>query len=537
MSKLFEQLNKYSKSNAYPFHMPGHKRQFGVKEQGQFADWSKAIDMKGVPSELLNGLYGLDITEIDSFDNLNAPEEGEILWQMCENAKNLYETKATFPLVNGSTSGLMAAISSCCNLGDEIIMGRNCHKSVYRSAELLGLKTHYLYPDEIKEYGLFGDLYEEHLRDELKQHPKCKCVVVTSPTYEGVMLDVRQISEIVHEAGAVLIVDGAHGAHLPFVMEDAFLGADLVVQSLHKTLPSLTQTAVLHVMSERVDLNRVADFVHLYQSTSPSYLLMASMDQCFATCQSWKEDGTFFKYWEGMFAYREALQNGLQHLHLLDGTAVGAKAYDIGKLVIITAGTNITGPELMARLREEYQLECEMASANYVIAMTSVCDTVEGLRRLKDALIAIDQTLETVNVVTPTVPVHEKPKKRVLKLALATEINDREEETVAEKESRPFRPTIEMDLRSAKEKVSVWMDLSKIKFQLENNVANTSSLPLDMTYHAMISGGYVMCYPPGIPILCPGEKITMEVVLQIEEALAKNLTVQGFENGAILALM
>ena len=537
MRNLYEQLNEYSKSNAYPLHMPGHKRQFGVAEQGQFADWSPI----GVS---LESLYGLDITEIEGFDNLNAPEEGEILWRMCEKAKVLYDSAASFPLVNGSTSGLMAAISSCCNLGDEVLMGRNCHKAVYRVAELLGLKTAYLYPDEIVEYGLFGNLYEEQIQEAVKKHPNCKCVVVTSPTYEGVILDIRQISEIVHEAGAVLIVDGAHGAHLPFVMDDMFKGADLVVQSLHKTLPSLTQTAVLHVTKEgakRVKLDRVADYVHLYQSTSPSYLLMASMDLCFDVCRSWKQDGVFARYWNGILEYRNSLQNQLHHLKLLEKTEIGAWNYDIGKLVILTAGTNITGPELMDRLRRDYQLECEMASANYVVAMTSVCDSAEGLERLQKALVEIDATIETIDQVTPTIPEHKKPAKRVLKLALATEIKDREENEVrAEQENhnkKEFRPIIEMDLRSAKQKASVWMDLSKIKFQLENNVANTSSLPLDMEYHAMISGGYVMCYPPGIPVLCPGEKITLEVIGQIETALAKNLTVQGIKDGAILALM
>lgn len=542
MRNLYEQLNEYSKSNAYPFHMPGHKRQFGVAKEGKFANWSPLLEEDSAKTMTqLEQLYAMDITEIDGFDNLNAPEKGEVLWRMCQKAMTLYDSAASFPLVNGSTSGLMAAISACCNLSDEILMGRNCHKSVYRAAELLGLKTQYLYPDEIVEYGLFADLYVEHLKEELKKHPQCKCVVLTSPTYEGVILDIHQISQIVHEANAILIVDGAHGAHLPFVMEGAFAGADLVVQSLHKTLPALTQTAVLHVTKEglkRVRLERVEDFVHLYQSTSPSYLLMGSMDLCFSVCQTFKEDGTFQAYWEGMKIYRENLQKQLQHLQLLDGTQIGAWNYDVGKLVILTAGTDITGPELMERLRKDYQLECEMASANYVVAMTSVCDSKDGLERLQNALAEIDATVEIVSSVTPTIPEHKKPAKRVLKLALATEINDRDEEDSNEENAaKVYRPVIEMDLRSAKQKASIWMDLSKIKFQLENNVANTSSLPLDMEYHAMISGGYVMCYPPGIPILCPGEKITLEVVSQIETALAKNLTVQGIKNGAILALM
>jgi arginine/lysine/ornithine decarboxylase len=405
----------------------------------------------------------------------------------------------------------MASISTCAPLNSDIIIARNCHKSVYRTAELLGLNTHYLYPDYIAEYGLFGRLNENALRDCLARYPQATCVVITSPTYEGVILDISLISDIVHEYNMVLIVDEAHGAHLPFVNNGTASaigqGADLVVQSLHKTLPSLTQTAVLHVTKDAcqrpsLDIDRIGDWVHLYQSTSPSYILMASMDECFSVCSQWANDQTFDNYLMSIQKERSHYRNALKHLHLLDENDLGCD-YDACKFVFTTTRCNINGIQLMNRLRDEYQIECEMASANYVIAMTSVCDNTDGLQRLQKAILEIDNTLVTN---TPPTPASETPF------------------SVGE---------TYLTLRDAIARPSAWLPIDRLEFQLENDYVKTSTLPLAQEYHGMVSAGYVMCYPPGIPLVVPGEELTLEIVKEIKQAMAQDLPLMGVENGCL----
>ena len=254
---LLEKLEEYSQSDYYPLHMPGHKRN---------------ISHFGDP-------FRLDITEIDGFDNLHHAEG--VLLEAQQRAAALYGAEESFYLINGSTCGILAAISACTKRGGRILMGRNCHKAAYHGVFLNGLKAAYLYPETDFVRGINGAVTPETVRKALReQHPEA--VFLTSPTYDGVVSDIRSIAEIVHKAGAILIVDEAHGAHFamsPYFPESALsCGADLVINSLHKTMPSLTQTALLHVQGKRVDRERLKMYLGIYQSSSPSYVLMAGMD-------------------------------------------------------------------------------------------------------------------------------------------------------------------------------------------------------------------------------------------------------------------
>lgn len=521
MADLYKKLDEYKNSDMYPFHMPGHKRRFKKNSQ--------------LP-------YGLDITEITDFDNLNAPEEGKVLWRMMEDARDLYETVQSFPLVNGSTSGLMAAISACTDVQDEIIMARNSHKAVYRTAELLGLTTHYLYPEYIEEYGIYTNIREQELRSILETYSHSKCVVVTSPTYEGVILDINLISRVVHEYGMVLIVDEAHGAHLPFCRKEESAvcqGADMVIQSLHKTLPSLTQTAILHVTKEAgnrscLNMERIVSRIRMFQSTSPSYVLMASIDECLNSCRSMKEEGLFEEYLIRLQNERKKYEN-LQNLHLLQGEEIGAYSYDMGKFVFMTAGTSINGKKLSDCLREEFHIECEMASEHYVIAMTSICDSDVGYERLSRAIFAIDERITTIARVTPVIPVYAEKKRAVLRLAVAGEEEPKPQ--IMEEELKNIRPQAMMTIGEAAGRESVSMDLNKLQYQLKNDYVSTSSIPLVQVYQPYISGGYVMCYPPGIPLLVPGEQLSRDVVNKIIKALEQGLCVLGVEDGGIKVLV
>ncbi len=229
---LLERLSTYAASDVYPFHMPGHKRQ--VK-----------MGITSVPNP-----FSVDITEIDGFDNLHHAED--ILKESMNSAAAVYESDRSWYLVNGSTCGILAAIAAAVKPGEKILMARNSHKSAYHAVILNQLEPVYLYPEEVPEFQIPGGIEPEQER-ALLEHPEIRAVFVTSPTYEGIVSDIQGIAATAHRHGAALIVDEAHGAHLPFgdgnYFPDGALqeGADLVIQSLHKTLPSLTQTAILHL--------------------------------------------------------------------------------------------------------------------------------------------------------------------------------------------------------------------------------------------------------------------------------------------------
>ncbi len=263
---LLERLSTYAASDAYPFHMPGHKRQ--VK-----------MGITSVPNP-----FSVDITEIDGFDNLHHAED--ILKESMNSAAAVYGADRSWYLVNGSTCGILAAIAAAVKPGEKILMARNSHKSAYHAVILNQLEPVYLYPEEVPEFQIPGGIEPEQVERALLEHPEIRAVFVTSPTYEGIVSDIQGIAATAHRHGAALIVDEAHGAHLPFgdgnYFPDGALqeGADLVIQSLHKTLPSLTQTAILHLKSQILDAKKVEQYLSVYQSSSPSYILIASMENC-----------------------------------------------------------------------------------------------------------------------------------------------------------------------------------------------------------------------------------------------------------------
>ena len=255
---LYDRLLQYQSSEMYPFHMPGHKRR-----KDDFAN-----------------PFFIDITEIEGFDNLHHAEG--ILKDAQDRAAALYHSEETYFLVNGSTCGILAAVSACTARGGKILMARNCHKAAYHAAYLRGLDIEYLYPEKEDIFGINGGIHEDIVEKALEEFQDIQAVMITSPTYDGVVSNVEKIAQIVHRKGIPLIVDEAHGAHFGFheyfPKSSVEMGADLVIHSLHKTLPSLTQTALLHVNGNRVDRECLRKFLDIYQTSSPSYVFMAGMD-------------------------------------------------------------------------------------------------------------------------------------------------------------------------------------------------------------------------------------------------------------------
>ena len=229
MERLYDKLKAYSESDFYAFHMPGHKR-------------NKALLGIELP-------YDLDITEIDGFDDLHHADG--ILKEEQERAARVFGAEESHFLVNGSTAGILSAVMGCTHRGDKILVARHCHKSIYHAIYMNGLVPRYVYPEFDISMHMNGEISKEDVAKALAAEPDIKAVVIVSPNYDGVVSDVKGIAEVAHSYRIPLIVDEAHGPHFGF--HPAFpgrandLGADVVINSLHKTLPSLTQTAILHI--------------------------------------------------------------------------------------------------------------------------------------------------------------------------------------------------------------------------------------------------------------------------------------------------
>ena len=474
---LYERLMWTAKENRYPMHMPGHKR------AGLFT---------------MANPYAFDVTEIDDTDNLHQPE-GEILWEM-EQMKQKYGTKDSYLLVNGSTCGILAAISACCHPGDTIVIARNCHRSVYHAVELLSLKPVYVYPEVDKETGICLGISSEEVKRVIAD-TKPACVVLTSPTYEGVVSNIRAIAEIVHEENSLLVVDEAHGAH--FAWSDKFpetameQGADLVIESLHKTLPSFTQTALLHCNGTRIDPGRVARYLGVYETSSPSYLFMAGMDACIDLI---REQGAelFAEYRRRLDAfYRDTAD--LAQLHVMrreDLCKEEAYDWDDSKLIIYAGAMG--GEELHQELLGHYHLQMEMVSADYVLGMTSLMDTDEGMRRLVTALHEIDE------------------KNRRMAEPHETAEENRKTELDGEVPEAGFTARM---YRKNPRRMQIYQALD-LPYR---------EVPLDEAVGKM-AADYVYLYPPGIPLIVPGEVITEEFIRHIRECRERKLNVEGQGN-------
>lgn len=376
----------YCQKDIYPYHMPGHKRNTAMMQMAN--------------------PYGLDFTEIDGLDDLHEasahPGRDSILANAMRRAARLFGARRSIYLVGGSTAGLVCSILACTKRGDEILIPRNCHKSVYNALALAGLKPVYIYPSVDEDFGVYANLRPQDVENALKAHPAIRLAVLVSPTFDGIVSDVTAIAKTVHAHGIPLLVDEAHGPHLGFSPDfpDSAIhrGADIVVQSLHKTLPVLTQTSILHICSDLVDEENVVRQLAVIESTSPSYVLMASADKCVDLLEQ-QGPQLFAVYYERLQRFSEQMK-ALKHLRILgmghDDITKHANifAYDPGKILVSTRGTKLTGAQLYDILLNQYRLQMEMKLRDMVLAMTSICDTQAGFDRLADALLEIDASLE-----------------------------------------------------------------------------------------------------------------------------------------------
>ena len=465
MERLYRALENYSREDYYPFHMPGHKRNPGT------------VDTK-LP-------FDRDITEIEGFDNLHHPEG--ILKESQEAAAEVYGTRECYYSINGSTAALLAAVSAAVPGNGQILVARNCHKAVYHALYLRNLTPTYVYPQMDKKWWINGGISPDKVERALAANPEIKAVLITSPTYDGVVSDIGKIAEIVHRHEIPLIVDEAHGAHFHFSnyfpVSAADLGADLVIQSFHKTLPAMTQTAVLHNCSERVDSRLIRRFMGIYQSSSPSYILMSSIDACMDKLER-EGDEMFRVFTENLEKARVRLGK-CKYIRLVTPEVCECQRvfdFDRSKILLSTVNSSLNGRQLHRILREEFHLEMEMEAENYVLALAAVGDTEEGFRRLCEAVEEIErrESLKYREETEEKEPVKNSRMKQVMRISQA-------------------------------------MDAECERYCLDECIGR-------------ISAEFAYLYPPGIPLLVPGEQISGHFVKNVRRYLEQGFEVQGLSD-------
>ena len=473
MSEIYDKLQKLNTEKVYPFHMPGHKRNANI--------------------DSMSAYYDIDITEIDEYDNLH-DSEGII--------KEAEEIEVGLPYRLGhiELALLLSAVPAAVSFGGKILAARNSHKSLYNAAYLRHLEVEYLLPEDLGicpgqiDPGAVEAAFRKQERDSengnAEGERKIEAVFITSPTYDGVVSPIKEIAEIAHENGAILIVDEAHGAH--FGMDDRLPesavseGADIVIHSVHKTLASMTQTGLIHVQGNRVDREKLRFFLRIYQSSSPSYVLMSSIDSCISDLEKRRKE-----IFDKLLHYRELIQQETKDCRYIH--VENRKVFEDPCKVLICANSDaINGKDIYDILRLEYQLQLEMAAEQYALAIITGYDSEEGIQRLIKAILEIDKRIAEKSVQT------EKQRN--------SQCVDRKSNS---KQYNLVVPKKVTEIWQAMDGVSELVDITQVS--------------------GRISVDYINLYPPGIPLVAPGEVIDTDMVKQLEILIAEKMYLQGVD--------
>lgn len=463
-SPLEKYFQHYNEKKLLPLHMPGHQRK---------RDMGTALP------------YDYDYTEVEELDNLHAPEG--ILQEAMNRTAAYYGCSDCFYLVNGSSSGLQAGIFTLLEEGDEVVVARNCHRSVFYALSLRKAKIHFLLPEFWEDFSCFGSISLKEVERLLREFPKSKALIFTSPSYEGVVSDVERIARLCHENGLSLLVDEAHGAHFSPKRGTSFpesaisLGADLVVQSPHKTLCSLTQSAWILGNGERYSREKLSFYLSVFQTTSPSYPLMLSLEK--ATTLLETEGEALFSHWkEVMESFREKART-LSYFTFLWEKEEACFAMDFSKIFLRGRGIPELrlGKDLAKLLREDYGIESEMHSGENLLLMTGPFISEEDMDRLFIALKDIERRF-------------------------------------GEEKGKPLRSKL---LSSALYQISI----ADNTLQISEGLKEGEELNL-RDGEGRICLEYLSLYPPGIPLLFPGEKLTAEKIQGIEALEKEGIELQ-----------
>ena len=394
---IIDGLEEYINAGHKPWHMPGHKRKITGEKIG---------GIRGI----LTTAQAMDVTEVPGTDDLHMPTG--MIAESQEMLADIYGTYAGYYLINGSTCGIFTAIAACAKGG--LIAADNCHKSVHNAAQLLNIPVTYVptlnkdrYDKVMQDEGFVPAsvccaISPEAIEKACKENPEATAIIITSPTYEGVISDINAISVIAKSYGMWLIVDEAHGAHLPYMnpeLSAIYAGADIVVQSLHKTLEAYTQTAVLHLArTEKVIDNQgsitcdIKKYLSVFMSSSPSYILLSSMEYAVS-----RAAGTDYGEYKAHLADFRQKCEALESLSILSAKTahnIGAYGYDETRIVIYDKSGKTNGIELENLLAEAGDIICEMSGADYVVLISTYVDTKQDFEDLYETLVRVDRIIQ-----------------------------------------------------------------------------------------------------------------------------------------------
>ena len=478
----------YGEAGALAFHTPGHKQGLGAH-----ALLRELVTEAGLREE---------VSLMEELDDLHEPtgciEEAQDL------AAGLYGADAAFFAVNGTTGAIHAMLVAALSPGDAVLVPRNVHRSVFGGLVLADAHPVYIEPIVDEALGIAHGLSTEAVREACRLHPEAKALLLVSPTYYGVASDVRAIAEIVHAAGMALLVDEAHGAHLAFsddLPESAIAaGADLVAQSTHKLLGAMTQASLLLLREGRIEKERVQRAMSLLTSTSPNYLLLASLD--IARLQMAEAGAAHLARAVGLARKLRREVNAMPGLFSFGEERMGgagAFALDPLKLTVTVTGLGLTGAEAAHILRHEHKIEAELFDAQNVLFLLTYADTEESAGRLLAALRSLAQR-RTAQAVTAAAAAIAVPDGRKAQAAVRL----------------PAAPPVAIPPREAFYRRSVPCRLREAA--------------------GRIAAETIAFYPPGIPVICTGEVFTAEVCRYIEAMAAAGLKVTGASDTSLRTL-
>ena len=458
---ILNQLGEIVNNNLVSFHVPGHKV-------------GKIYDRLGY-SNILESLYKMDTTEILGTDNLHSPEG--IIKESQERAARVFNSKNTYYLVNGSTCGIQAAIMSVCNPKDKIIVNRDCHQSVINTLILGDIEPAYIYPQIDNKTNILMGIKIEDAIDTIDKNLDAKAILLTYPTYYGKVYDLKTICNYAHSKGMMVIVDEAHGAHLglsdKLPMTALEQGVDIVVQSTHKTLPSFTQSSMIHIQGERVNQERLTSILRMIESSSPSYMLMSSLELAVDIYETKGKD-LMDELLDNIDIFKKNMEK-YKNINIYNDN-------DRTKIFISSKELGMTGYELDEMLRMNYNVQVELSNYYGILLICTIGNDRGDFKSLEYALADISLNhISNKNIGYIDYPMNIPVK----------ELSPREA------------------FYNEKKSVKIYDSIGKI------------------------CGEYIIPYPPGICLVSPGEIITKEVIDYILVCHQKRMSISGMKDPSL----
>jgi len=471
---LFDAMVSLAESRKVSFHTPGHKSGKGISTR-----FRKFVGPK---------IFTIDLTTLDEIDSLQRPIG--VIKQAQELAAEAYGADASFFLLNGTTGGNHAMILTVCRPDKPVLVARNAHKSVLAGLVFSGARPVFFSPEVSTELKLAMNISVEDAKAAIDNNPAAKTLILTSPNYYGIAADLKGIIAYAHQRDVVVLVDEAHGPHLHFhpslPCSAMAAGADLAVQSTHKIIGGMTQASMLHAKVKRIDLNFLSSVLRQVQSTSPSYILMASLD--LARMQMATEGEKLLEKAIRLSESTRKKVNAIPGLSCFDRESLNRMAtgtlrdLDVTKLTISVEGLGLSGFQLSQILNNEYQIQVEMADPTHILIIISIGDRQDDIDHLVGALQSISKAYYG----------RDLPERAAQKIGLP-----------------PIGKPTEMSPREAFFHVKTYLSIEKAKGRICSEI--------------------ITVYPPGIPILIPGEEVTPEVASYLREIASLGAVVDGLD--------